>query len=331
MCEVGGMIRSLEIENFKSIKSLRLDCRRVNIFIGEPNTGKSNILEALGIFSHGAYSNYYYIRDFARFEIMSNLFYDENLDEAIRIKVDGKVFRIEFRDGRFRGTCREDDKEIFTFDYTYEGEGSTSLFRRPLLVPFKFYRFVVRREFPRKESDFLLPPFGENLLTILLYHGDLKSVVSQIFDQFGLKLLFKPHENKIEVAKLYGDVLISYPYFLASETLQRVVFYLAAISTNRDSILVFQEPEAHAFPYYTKFLAERVALDENNNQYFISTHNPYFLLSVLEKSRKDEVSVHVTYFEDYQTKVRTLDEKSLEKLMDLDMDVFFNIESLLGK
>jgi len=34
--EVGWMIGSLEIENFKSIKSLRLDCRRINIFIGEP-------------------------------------------------------------------------------------------------------------------------------------------------------------------------------------------------------------------------------------------------------------------------------------------------------
>jgi len=331
VCEVGWMIRSLEIENFKSIKSLRLDCRRINIFIGEPNTGKSNILEALGVFSYGAYSNYYSLRDFVRLEIMSNLFYDENLDETTRIKADDKIFRIEFKDGRFGGVCQEADKEIFSFVFDYDGSGESSSFRRPLLVPFKFYRFVVREKFPRRESDFLLPPFGENLLTILLTHGDLKSLVSQIFNQFGLKLLFKPHENKIEVAKLYGDVLISYPYFLASETLQRIVFYLAAISTSRDSILVFEEPAAHAFPYYTKFLAERVALDESNNQYFISTHNPYFLLSVLEKSRRDEVSVHVTYFEDYQTKVRTLDEEGMEKLMDLDVDVFFNIESLLGK
>lgn len=35
----------VEIKNFKSIKDLRLDCKRVNIFIGKPNVGKSNILE----------------------------------------------------------------------------------------------------------------------------------------------------------------------------------------------------------------------------------------------------------------------------------------------
>ncbi|HEX9956575.1 MAG TPA: AAA family ATPase, partial [Fibrella sp.] len=39
----------VEIKNFKSIKDLRLDCKRVNIFIGKPNVGKSNILEALGL------------------------------------------------------------------------------------------------------------------------------------------------------------------------------------------------------------------------------------------------------------------------------------------
>ena len=44
------MIKKLEIENFKSIKHLSLDCKRVNVFIGEPNAGKSNILEALGCY-----------------------------------------------------------------------------------------------------------------------------------------------------------------------------------------------------------------------------------------------------------------------------------------
>ena len=47
----GLMITTLNIERFKSIRTLELSCRRVNVFIGEPNTGKSNILEALGLLS----------------------------------------------------------------------------------------------------------------------------------------------------------------------------------------------------------------------------------------------------------------------------------------
>ena len=45
------MIKNLEIKNFKSIKHLEMECKRINLFIGEPNAGKSNILEALGLAS----------------------------------------------------------------------------------------------------------------------------------------------------------------------------------------------------------------------------------------------------------------------------------------
>ena len=78
------MIKNLNIQNFKSIKHLHLDCKKINIFIGRPNTGKSNILEGIGIFSF----QYGELRDFVRFENMTNLFYDQELDEKIEIAID---------------------------------------------------------------------------------------------------------------------------------------------------------------------------------------------------------------------------------------------------
>ena len=70
------MIPSLEIKNFKSIKSLKLGCKRLNIFIGEPNTGKSNILESIGMFSFLYYTHGlgYNLHDFVRFESTSTHF-----------------------------------------------------------------------------------------------------------------------------------------------------------------------------------------------------------------------------------------------------------------
>jgi AAA15 family ATPase/GTPase len=63
------MIEELEIVNFKSIKNLRLRCKRVNLLIGEPNTGKSNILEALGLLSSCAFpTDFQKIRTFRRHE-----------------------------------------------------------------------------------------------------------------------------------------------------------------------------------------------------------------------------------------------------------------------
>ncbi|MFG6583058.1 AAA family ATPase [Sulfitobacter sp. 1A12779] len=45
------MITEIEIERFKSIRALKLELGRVNIFIGGNGSGKSNFLEAIGIIS----------------------------------------------------------------------------------------------------------------------------------------------------------------------------------------------------------------------------------------------------------------------------------------
>ncbi len=315
------MIKNLEIENFKSIKHLKLDCKRINIFIGEPNTGKSNILETFGLLSHTYYGD---IEDFVRLESMTNLFHDENLENKIEIKFDGNTFHVEFKDGQFMGIYNI-ERRVFSYNYGARGNRSSL----PELKSFKFYRFKVRRDFPSPGSEFLLPPSADNFSAIILTHKELRKLMKQIFDAYGLRVVLKPQENKIEVQKELEDIIISHPYSLVSDTLQRIVFYLTAIDSNRDSVIVFEEPEAHAFPYYTKFLAERIALDKTNNQYFISTHNPYLLLSILEKAHKDEVAIFITYFEDYQTKVKPLSEKGKKEIFDAEIDVFFNIERFL--
>lgn len=315
------MIQTLEIENFKSIKHLKIDCKRINLFIGEPNTGKSNILESLGLLSHMCYGEE--LKHFVRFETMSNLFFDDNIEDKIKIRVDQNVFQLEFQQGEFVGYYN--NARVFTYSYA----GSWS--RTPLtaLGPFKYYKFEVRGSFPHHESEFLLPPSASNLLALILTHKNLKRLVGQLFETCGLRVVLKPQENKIEVQKELEDIIISHPYSLVSDTLQRVIFHLVAIETNENSIIVFEEPEAHAFPYYTKYLAERIAMDNANNQYFISTHNPYLLLSILEKAHKDEVAIFITYFEEYQTKVKLLSEKELEEIMGMGIDIFFDIERFL--
>jgi AAA15 family ATPase/GTPase len=104
------MIKTLEVKNFKSIKDLKLNCKGINIFIGEPNTGKSNILETVGIFSFGYYGGHPYsapLRNFVRFERVSNLFYDENVEDTVEIKFDDKALELAFKNGYFQGKCYE--------------------------------------------------------------------------------------------------------------------------------------------------------------------------------------------------------------------------------
>jgi predicted ATPase len=341
------MINTLEINRFKSIKSLTLDCRKFNLFIGEPNTGKSNILEALGLWSFLWYGQEDGIdaNEFFRFETTLDLFYDAVIDEPLQIRCDDLTFSLSERSGRFRGSLEESNTidagslSMRTSRYPLEVlNGSHSDVRRivPVLgalpakmAQVKFYRFRVRKTFDQPRSDFLLPPSGDNLLSLLVAHRELRTAVNDPFRSRGLGLGLRPQENKIEVIKsLEDDIIISHPYSLASETFQRLTFYQAAILSNHDSVLVFEEPESHSFPYHTKYLAEQIALDENENQYFIATHNPYFLLPVLEKAKKEDVAVHIVYYEDYQTKTRELAPDDLAELA--EVDVFTNLERYLS-
>ena len=45
------MLTKFKVENFKSIHSLELELGRVNVFIGENGSGKSNVLEAVALAS----------------------------------------------------------------------------------------------------------------------------------------------------------------------------------------------------------------------------------------------------------------------------------------
>ena len=130
----------------------------------------------------------------------------------------------------------------------------------------------------------------------------------------------KPQDKIFEVQKNADGVVTAFRYGTTSDTLLRVVFYLAAMNSNKGATLVFEESEAHAFPYFTKQMGEEIAFD-SENQYFIATHNPYLLCAIVEKAKKEDVCVFVTSFKDYRTRVRPLTESELSEL--LSGDPFF--------
>lgn len=321
------MINELKIRNFKSIKEMDLPCGKFNLFIGRPNAGKSNILEAVGIFSTPHQGGA--VRAFVRLETLNDIFYDHLLEEKVKIMTDTDDAEFSFT-GQYWGSLtfnKGQPSQIgwSTKEFSYNGYPTVSL---TFPTKIKFYRFNVLEQFNRPEAQFLYPPHGDNLFALLTSRKELKTLIKNIFDDFGLRVVFKTAEKKIEVMKEIDDLVYTYPYSIVSDTLQRLVFHMVAIETNKDATIVFEEPEAHAFPYYTKYLAERIALDKTN-QYFIATHNPYFLSSILEKAPKKDVQINIVYFKDYQTRVKQLSEKEMVEVMDLNDSVFFNLDRFL--
>ncbi|MGB7992566.1 AAA family ATPase [Methanoregula sp.] len=350
------MITRLQIEHFKSIESLDIECNRINIFIGEPNTGKSNILEALAFFTFYdqiAEGSFEKLSSYIRFKDLSNLFTDGLLDHDVSLKITRNVvienvilaqpndernviteeIRITPESNNYRSYDRIKmgtetiEKGQFTYNFSGEGSGGGSG-NRGNLSSVKYYVFKELPEYTDIKTDSLTPPFGANLVSLIRAHKNLQQKVKDLLKTEGYRLLVKPHDKQIEIIKDSEDISYGYPYVVMSDTLKRIIFYMLAIHSNKNAAIVLEEPESQTFPYYTKHLAEEIALDDEN-QYFIATHNPYLLRSIIEKAPKIKVNIFVVSTEEYLTKVTKLDSHNVRDL--LESDPFFNLSSFIQK
>lgn len=328
------MIQQLSIKNFKSIKDLSMPCKKLNIFIGEPNSGKSNIIEALCLQSQNAIGQYINKQMF-RYKAVGDLYYDFNINEPIEIKTDDKRTILNYA---IQENGAPENQFHFTLDYEKDKERPTLISHDGAIntpgnlssTTVHYYEYKRLSQFVNAYQPHLHVPFGENLPSLLLSNPEYKKWVSEFLRSKGLNLNLKPTENEIVVSKLVEEEIYSYPYFTLSETLQRIIFYCIAIKSNKNNTLLLDEPETNTFPFYTKYLAERIALDKTN-QFFITTHNPYLLLSLIEKSKKEELNVCIVQMIDYQTTVSILKDDQVSEVLDLNSDVFFNFDKILAQ
>lgn len=327
------MIQRLEIKNFKSIKDLEIDCKKLNVFIGEPNSGKSNIIEALSLQSQNALSGESLNKEMFRYKTIGDLFFDFNINTPIEVNTNEKCVRFEY-------SLRDNGAPENKFDYilgtkdnmlnptSIGHDGKIKNHGNNETTNVHFYEYKRLSHFIVNYMPHLSVPFGENLPSLLLANSEYKKWVSEFLQSKGLKLTLKPTENEILASKIVDDEIYSYSYFSLSETLQRIIFYNIAIKSNKDSVILLDEPESNTFPFYTKFIAERIALDKNN-QFFITTHNPYLLLSLIEKSKQEDINIGIVQMKNYETCINILSEDQISKVLDLNSDVFFNFENIL--
>ena len=84
------IINHIHISNFKSLKDVTLDqCRRINLIIGKPNVGKSNLLEAMSLFClpYLKYTRKRSIQQFIRTDNDAELFFDGHVDSPISVYI----------------------------------------------------------------------------------------------------------------------------------------------------------------------------------------------------------------------------------------------------
>lgn len=324
-------INHISIRNFKSIKSCEVtSCKRINLFIGRPNVGKSNIIEALSLFSIPALkeSSLKKLSTLIRTEHETELFYNGRLDQPATISTNISKCSLKY-----------DPKDILSVNLMFGGDLYTAVVDSRLNVKlveshYKFdtwikrYIFKTDVEYKRGHSKYLIPPFGFNLLSIIENYPELKEEVINLFNEYNLEVAFDRASQTIKVIQKSRDGIFLIPYNSIADTLQRVIFYKAAIASNDNSILLFEEPEAHAFPPYMTQLTQDM-IHKRDNQYFIATHSPFILNDLLENA-PDELAVYVVYWADGSTQVRALSQQEMHEAYQSGVDFFTNSESFIG-
>jgi AAA15 family ATPase/GTPase len=326
-----NFIDSVDITNFKSIRRAGIeDCRRINLFIGRPNVGKSNLLEALSLFSipYMQYNENPLLKQFVRAETDSELFFDGNMDTPISIDTplyslviekEHKGIMVNITDKR---KCGEKEKIYM------EELKSNQVYFHLDDIPFKAYHFPEEFRKKNKLENFLLPPEGDNLMDALRLLSGIKGELSAILNSYGLGYVFDMNSREIKIMrqKKTSEIFLI-PFNSIADSLKRLIFYKTAIESNKNSILIFEEPEAHSYPPYISNITQSIIASETN-QFFLTTHSPYVVNDLLE-CNTNELSIYLVDLKNGETIVKRVSDNQMQEIYDSGADLFFNTETFI--
>lgn len=320
-------LKSISIRNFKSLKSVDLnDCRRINVLIGRPNVGKSNILEALALFDvpYMVGTSDRSLKNLVRTENVADIFHNGMSATPVEVQAGDESLSVSRSSGN--------GLNVAVNNTTYAFSSSLNLTTKKELNQFPdILTYFFPKQFRAESSNcnFLLPPSGANLMQTVIGLSDLKANLGDIFHGYGLKMVFDSATQQIRAMRENGTEIFLVPFTSLADSLQHLIFYKAAIESNHGKVICFEEPEAHTFPPYISSVVNDV-LDSTDNQFFITTHSPYILSSLLEKAGED-LAVFVVDINNNATVVHRLTDAQLQEAYDNGIDMFYNIEAYIGK
>ncbi|MCX8019492.1 MAG: AAA family ATPase [Chitinophagaceae bacterium] len=338
-------VRKIEIKNFKSIRHVLLnECRRVNLLIGPPNVGKSNFLEGLSLMmiidflktqptpSGSTYKNV------CRYSELSELFYNGDLELEIQVFIENIQMYLKYKNSNtltvevhflYQNSSINEEFSLGKNGFIWQQKRTAN---KPLnALKFKKYYFQFI-SFDDSENYLILEsPYGQNLHLLLRHNSVLREECGKLFKDFNLKLIFDENKNLHIQKELDTFSAFKIPFYQVADTLQRLIFHKAAILSNKDSILLFEEPEAHMFPPYISNLTADIIHDENNNQYFISTHSPYVVSDFMENLSSEELAIYIFNYDKTEgmTVVHRLSEKEFHVASQFGYDFFMNLDHFI--
>ncbi len=338
-------IQELSVKNFKSLKNISLKFNKINVFIGDTNTGKSNLIEliaflgSLGNFMEDKYEENFgsYLHKHIRYKSWFDIFYDRNIEEQIEINL---KYSIEENEKNLTLKIIEDEgglvlidatEDIKIVDIDYSGVMTpyeTDILKDLKVIKFyNFGKYYNLEEISATMRNFSLAcPDGKNLFQTIWSSKERREFFRHLLLLFGYQVVFDIAEKKITFLKQQDDLIVNFPLELLSDTLKATVFYYMALLSNENAVICFDEPETFMYPSHVLDLAEDIAgsPEHKNNQIILTTHNSYFIDQLLSKSDSKDINLFISRFNNFQSEFKLLSQKEVEKAF--EMDILMNYE-----
>ncbi len=304
------MIEKIHIQNFKSIYDLELEVGRVNLFIGENGSGKSNLLEALVFVSaseSNMLANEFLVSRGLRVpepELMRSAFEEGNRDKDITIQID-------YKEGISDTYYLSHDNQpysnwVFTTNliqlitdyenYSNEEEYNNYYGYMRLKNIINFKNFIIYspentalRVFQKEGQIQPLGINGEGLLKLLkvINNYEDKSYINTIIESLQLFNWFEDITIPIDISSMEDKVIIKDKYLYreftqisANEGFLFILFYITLIvAKETPKAFAIDNIDASLNPKLcTKLMTLLTDLAKKyDKQIFLTTHNPAIL------------------------------------------------------
>lgn len=336
------------ISNFKSIKDLEINLSKVNLLIGPPSSGKSNILEALALygytykvvetFKYRLYEDFpdNLFREIIRFKELDDVFYDPYKE----IRINDIEFSIKNDEKSGKNLiCKIDDLEFDIYHFYQPNEDHLGYVLNKIeniVTPTRLYKY---REIPKNFNEYPDYYLSEDFSNIRKFSRYLKKdkMIKNILEKLGIDI-------DLNNLVIYDKKLKKfYSLNTLSDGIKRIIINYLAIYSNskfsekfeKDVIILLEEPETHIFPHYITDLAKMILYNDKIQSYVITTHNPYLIkdfINIAENLQKiDDIKVFIVYLDDEGlTKIKEYSgEEIFDKIYYEGVDILINYDLLI--
>ena len=310
------MLESLEIENFRGIKKLKIDnFKNINFFIGKANTSKTSLLEAIYIsLEQSPISLYmlFMLRNISKDDdAFESLFYDYNSNNMISLNYifNKKDINIKLQKDSINSFTISRNNNVNNVINKLLFIKKESNYENQFSIDYNYMTGNITINPEDKIYNDVMFITVENMQNNFTLYNNLKTILSNDNYIEKFKEIYKQFDNKINDIRFLGNTIvvslsnlnhtINIKYM--GKGFQTYISIIASMVAGNKYIVIDEIENGMHFESIKILLENILSLSkEYGLQFFITTHNKELLEilndCLIEKDYKDMLSVYNVYY-----------------------------------